>query len=155
MVTTPLHNREGLGEGLLLEGLLGGGSHLRTIGILVAQHVTGKLDDHHLHAQTDAEGGDVVGATILRSDNLTLDATLSEARTNQYACHVTQLVGHIITGHLLAVDEMDLCLHVIVDACQVQTLADALVSVLQVVFAHQCNVHFAGSAALLVEEVVP
>ena len=50
---------------------------------------------------------------------------------------------------------MNAHLHIVVDAGQVETLADALVGILQVVFAHQSHMYLALGIALLVEEVVP
>ena len=96
MVITPLHIREGLG----------GGSHLRAIGILVAQHVAGELNDHHLHAQTDAEGWNVVGTGIFCSNDLTLDATLTEARTYHDTRHAVELVTNILLCNLFAIDKV-------------------------------------------------
>ena len=78
-VITPLLFREGLG----------GGSHFCTIRIFVAEDVTGKLDDHHLHTQTNAEGGDVVSTSVFRSYNFSFYATLSEARTDNKPRHAT------------------------------------------------------------------
>ena len=137
------------------DGVLGVCRHLAAVGILVAQHIPCKLNDHHLHAQADAEGWDVVCASIFGSNDLSLNAPLPEPRTDQHSCHAVQQCGGIACRQLLAVDEMNLGLHVVVDASQVQTLADALVGILQVVLAHQCNVHLTGSLALLVQKVVP
>ena len=50
---------------------------------------------------------------------------------------------------------MDLGLHIIIYTCQIQTLADALIGILEVVFAHQSDVDLTSGVALFVEEVVP
>ena len=92
---------------------------------------------------------------ILCGDNLSLDAPLPEPRTYDEPRQSLQFLGNVLWGDLLAVDELDLHLHVIVDACQVQTLTDTLVSILQVVLAHQSDVDHLGGFALLVEEGVP
>ena len=129
--------------------------HLRTVSILVAQHVARKLNDHHLHTQTDAEGGNIVRTGVFRGDNLAFDTTLTEARTNQHALHALQFLCDILLCHLLAVDEVDLCFYIIIYTSQVQTLTDTLIRILQVVLANQSDVHLLRGIALLVEEVVP
>ena len=131
------------------------GVHLGTIGVLVAQHVAGKLDDHHLHAETDAEGGNVVRAAVLGGDDLALDAALSEAGADDDARHALYFGGNVLRRQVLTVDEVNLRLYIIIYACQVQTLAYRLVGVLQVVLAHQSDVYLALGVALLVQEVVP
>ena len=70
--------------------------HLARVGILVAQHVAGELDHHHLHTQADAEGRDVVGAGVVGSDDLALDASLAESRTDDYAILTLQLLSHVL-----------------------------------------------------------
>ena len=55
------------------------GIHFSAVGILVAQDIAGKLDDHHLHTETDAEGRNIVRTGVFRSDNLAFDATLTKA----------------------------------------------------------------------------
>ena len=45
---------------------------------------------------------------------------------------------------------MQLGFHIIIYTCQVKTLADALVGILQVVFAHQSDMYFSLGIALLV-----
>ena len=92
---------------------------------------------------------------IFGSDNLSLDATLSEARTDDYTLQVFQLLGDVFAGNLFTVHKVHANLHVVVDACQVQTFADALVCILQVVLTHQADMYLACCLALLVKEVVP
>ena len=92
---------------------------------------------------------------VFRSDNLAFDATLTKAWTNNDACHAVELRGDILGGYVFAVNEMNAHLHIVVDAGQVETLADALVGILQGVFAHQSHMYLALGIALLVEEVVP
>ena len=58
-------------------------------------------------------------------------------------------------SHFLTVDKVQPYLHIVIDACEVQTLADTLVGILQVVFAHERHMDLTVGFALLVEEVVP
>ena len=129
--------------------------HLTAIGILVTQHVAGKLYHHHLHTQTDTEGGDVMGAGVFGSNNLALYTTLTEAGANNDTLQALQLLGYILLCNLLAVHKVQLGLHIVVDTSQIQALADALVGILEVVLTNKTDVHLAGSVALLVQEVVP
>ena len=131
------------------------GHHLTAVGILIAQHVSCKLNHHHLHTETDAEGRHIVGSAIRCSHDFALDAPLTEPGTDQHACQPAQLVGHILSRHFLAINEADFGLHAVVDTSQTETLANALIGILQVVLAHQPYANLAGSAALFVQEVVP
>lgn len=79
--------------------------HLTAVRIGIAQYVSRKLYHHHLHAQADTEGGDVVLTTIACCAYLTLDTTLSKARADKYAGAVLQEFGSIAVGELLAVHE--------------------------------------------------
>ena len=135
--------------------MLGVGGELHAVGIGIAQHIAGKLNHHHLHAQTDAEGGDIVGAGVFGGDNLTLDTATAEARTNHHASQSFQLLGHVLFCDFFAVHKVQTDFHIVVDTCQVQALANALIGILQVVFAHQSDVHLAGGVALLVEKIAP
>ena len=56
---------------------------------------------------------------------------------------------------MLAVDEVDLRLHIVIDASQVQTLTDALVGILQVVFSHKGHMYLTRGVTLFVEEFAP
>ena len=50
---------------------------------------------------------------------------------------------------------MNFCFYIVVDASQIQALANALVGILQVVLAHQPDVNLAGGVALLFKERMP
>ena len=50
---------------------------------------------------------------------------------------------------------MDLRLHVVVDTCEVQTLTDTLIGILEVVLTHEGHMHLMRGVALFLEEVVP
>ena len=61
--------------------------HFRAVRILVAQNVAGEFNHHHLHAQTDSKRRNILSPAILRRHNLALDASLTEARTDNDARH--------------------------------------------------------------------
>ena len=52
--------------------------HLCAVGISKSQHIAGELNHHHLHTQTNAESGDVVGAGILNGGDLSFDVRIPD-----------------------------------------------------------------------------
>ena len=92
----------------------GGGIHLGRIGLTQSKHITGKLDDHALHAKADAECGNIVLATPLQGYKLALDASLAESRRNDYAVERRQQLIDIAGIELLGVDIHELELVVVI-----------------------------------------
>ena len=137
------------------DGMLGFWVHFRAVGIGKSEDVAGKFDDHHLHAEADAEGGDVVGAGVLNGCDFAFDASPAETGADDGSCHAFELGCHVFGRDVFAVDEVEFHLHIAVDASQVEAFADGLVGILQVVLADECHVYFMGGLTLLVEEVVP
>ena len=88
--------------------------HLATVGVGVTEHVASELDDHHLHAEADAEGGDVVCAAVVGCHNLSLDATLSESRADEDAVLTLELLCHVVLCEVFGIDEGDVHLAVVV-----------------------------------------
>ena len=131
------------------------GVHLAAIGIGQAENVARKLDDHHLHAQTDAEAGHIVGAGILGGQNLALRAALSEARADDEAVHRLEFLFKVFAGEKLGVDERYLHLAVVVGGGVREALVDTLVGILQVVLAHKADAHHLRGRAAQFEEVTP
>ena len=60
VVGTQSHGATQVGNGLLLlhhvDDIVRSIGHLARVGVFVTQHVAGKLDDHHLHAEANAKG---------------------------------------------------------------------------------------------------
>ena len=159
-VGSEAHSAAHAGDGLLLfhevdDGVLCVGCHLCAVGIGVAERVAGKFDDHHLHAEADAEGGDVVGAGVLDGGDFAFGASLSETGADDGSCHAAEFFFHVIGGDVFAAHEVGFHLHAAVDAGEVEAFADGFVGVLQVVLADECHVYFAGGSVLFVEKVVP
>ena len=132
-----------------------GGVHLAAVGIGETQDVPGELDDHHLHSQTNAETRDVVRTRILRSQDLPGNPPLTESRTDYDSGHPGQQLCHVLLRDTLAAYKVDPHLHAIIDTGKGQAFPDALVSILQVVFAHEGHVHLTGGILLFLQEVVP
>ena len=72
--------------------------HLTAVGILVAQHVAGKFDDHHLHTQTDAEGGNIMSAGVFGGNDFSFNTAQAEPWANHDALQAIQLLGYILHG---------------------------------------------------------
>ena len=93
VVSTQAHGAAHVLHCLLLlhevdDGVLGVCRHLAAVGILIAQYITCKLNDHHLHAEADAKGREVMCTSIFGSNYFTLSTALPEARTDDDARHV-------------------------------------------------------------------
>lgn len=129
--------------------------HFAAVGVVVAQYVACELNHHHLHAEADAERGNVVRTCIFGGYDFSFDATLSESGANHYACHALQAFLYILFGEFLTVHEMSLDLVVIVSTGMCKRLQNTLVSVLQVVFADQGDVDDFGRFVAAVEERAP
>ena len=129
--------------------------HLATVSIFKSQHMTRKLNNHHLHTQTDSKGWNIMNPTVFRSDNLAVDASLTKARTDHDACHVMKFLCDILIRQILAVDEVEFYFHIVINTCEVQTFPDALVGILQVILPDQPNMHFTHGVTLFVKEVMP
>ena len=56
--------------------------YFTTVGIIIAQDVTCKLDYHHLHTQTNAECGNIVRTSIVGSNDFPFDTALPEPWTD-------------------------------------------------------------------------
>src|SRR5690554_1520852 len=76
--------------------MLGGLVEFGGIGVLPAQHVAGKLDDRHLHAQADAQIGNVVFTGVAGGGNLAFHTTQAEAAWHQDGINVFQLAGAVL-----------------------------------------------------------
>ena len=120
--------------------------HFAAVGIGVSQHIARKFDGHALHAEADAECRHVVCAAVFGSDELSFDSSLAEARADDDSVHVFKLFFHVSFSQLLAVDEMDISLVVIVGCSLRQCFEDGFVCVLQVVFSYQSDFHHFRSA---------
>ena len=86
-----------------------------------------------------AEGGDVVGAGIGDGGHLALRSAGAEARADDDAVKGRKGFLDVLLGEVLAVDVGDIHFLPCVDAGNVKALADALVGVLEVVFADKSD----------------
>ena len=114
---------------------------LAGIGVLVAQHIAGKFNDHDLHTKADAKAGHMVLAGVLGGLDHALDAAVAKAAGHDDAVHVRKsfLAGSLI-GQILAFHPADLHLTVVLKPGVVQAFHHREVCIVQLdVLAHQCN----------------
>src|SRR5690606_10848222 len=109
-------------------GVLGGLVELGGVGIVPAQHIAGEFDDSHLHAQADAQIGDLVLAGIAHGGDLAFHAAQAEAAGHQDGIHVFQLAGAILLDGF-RVDIAHVDLGAALDAGVAQGLDQRLVGV--------------------------
>ena len=129
--------------------------HLAAVSIGIAKHVASELYDHHLHTQTNSQTGHIVRARIFHGKDLSLDATLSEAGANHQAILPIELLRQVLGQEKLGVDKADHDLAMVVGGRMRKTLKNRLVGILQVVLAHQTNMHLTRSRLAQVEEAQP
>ncbi len=89
--------------------------NLGAVGIGVAQNGAGKFNSHHLHAQSDTEGGNIVFAAMLCGDNFALNTALTSTWTDNDTIHAFELLSHVFRGEFVALNEV--CLHFAVVVC--------------------------------------
>ena len=160
-ISAQSHSATHVGDALLLfhqvdDIMLGVRVKFYAIGIGHAQHITGKLDDHALHTQTDAEGGHIVLTAPLQRHIFALGASLTETRSDDDTVLARQLLLNIGIGQVLTVDIVNLDLVVVIGSCLEQCLVNALVGILQRnILAHQTDAHLLLGVVKFVEEVVP
>ena len=104
---------------------------LGAVGVLQAGEVARDLDGRHLHAQADAEVGQLVLARVLRGEDLALDAALAEAAGHEDGIEAVELV-RVGRRERLGIDVLDLHARMVVNACMAQRLVERLVRVRQV-----------------------
>ena len=128
----------------------GGLGKFRGGRVVIAQYMPRELNDRHLHAQADAEVGDVVLPGIAAGADHALDAPVAEAAGHQDAGTARQMLLHIAGGQVLGVHPFDLHDGVIGRSGVIQRLHHREVRVMELgVLTHQ------GDADLLVGVLLP
>ena len=121
VIGTQTHGASHIGDTFLLlhdvNDVMGGTRvHFGAVGIFVAQYITGIFNNHHLHTETDAEGGNVVCAGVPGSHDFAFNASLAESRADDNAVLALEHFCHVVVGELFGVDEGEHCLVVVVGA---------------------------------------
>jgi len=69
--------------------------HFSGVGFDEAQDVSGKFDDHALHTQTNAKGGQIVFPAIFQCSKLPFNATIAKAGGDDKAVHALEFGGYV------------------------------------------------------------
>src|SRR4030081_2270441 len=133
----------------------GRGAELGGIGPFDADQIARRLDHRHLHAEADAKIGYVALACELRRADFALRAALAEAAGHQNAVDVFEKRRGILVLEHLALDPVEIDLHLVGDAAMRQRLDQRFVGVLHAgVFADDGNGHGTlGVAHPLIDDV--
>ena len=123
--------------------------HLGGVGPFHAGHVARELGDRDVHAQADAQIGDLRLAGDSSRSDLALDPAPAEAAWNQDPVGFEQPIAYrriaVPAFHLLGVDPVDLNGAVLQRAGMPQRLGHRQVGILELhVLAHQRDAHAAG-----------
>ena len=105
-------------------------AELGRVGVLDAAQIARRLDHRHLHAEADAEIRHVALARELRRADLALGAALAEAAGHQDAVDVLEERRRVLVLEDLALDPVEIDLHLVGDAAMRQRLDQRLVGVL-------------------------
>ena len=117
--------------------------------------MAGVLDGGHLHAQADAQVGNLLLAGKAHGANLAFHPALAKAAGHQDGVKAGQL-AHVVGGEGLGVNVVDLDLGMVVDAGVAQGLVERLVGVRQVgVLAAHGDAHRVSWVVHLAHQVVP
>ena len=160
-VSTQAHGRAHGGDVLLLllqanDGVGRVVHKLRGVGIRQAQHVARNLDDRHLHAQANAQEGDVVLAGVLHGLDLALHPAVAEAAGHQNAVHGADHLSGVAALQGLGIHAHDLHAAIIRRAGVGKALVDGFVRILQRdVLAHHRNAHAVRGVNDAAHELLP
>ena len=111
--------------------------HFSTVGIPVSENIPGEFNHHHLHPQTDSQSGNVMLPCVLRGQDFSFDAAMSETGTNHDTGKSGQCSPDILPGYVLAVEEYRLDPAVIISPSMCQAFLYAFVSVLEIILTDQ------------------
>src|SRR6185312_223713 len=100
------------------------------IGLLDADEIARGFDDSHLHAEADTEIRHVALARELRRADLALGAALAEAAGHQYTVDVLEERRRILVLEHLALDPVEIDLHLVGDAAMGERFDQRLIRIL-------------------------
>ena len=135
---------------------LAGRAELGRARVLDAGEVARRLDHRHLHAEADAEIRHVALARELRRADLALGAALAEAARHQDAVDVLEERRRVLLLEDLALDPVEIDLHLVGDAAVAERLDQRFVGVLQAgVLADDGDRHLAFRIADALVDLLP
>ena len=75
--------------------------HLARVCILIAEHVAGKFDNHHLHTEADTECRNIMLTGVLSCDYLALYASVAEAWTDEDSILTCEFLSYVLLCDVL------------------------------------------------------
>jgi len=129
---------------------------LGAVGAGQAADIAGVFDHRHLHAQTDAEIGDLVFPRIARRQDHAFDAAVAEAARHQHAVHVRQMTCRAVLLDFFRIDKFQFYPAVVGDAAVHERLIQAFVGIREVdVFARDADADFMGRMIKFFDHILP
>src|ERR1051325_3023362 len=129
---------------------------LRRVRADHARYVARELDRRALHAEADAEVGDLALAGVADGGQLSFHAARAEAGADQDAVHRGELAVVALLLQRLGVDVDDAHLHVVRDAAVRERLVERLVRVAELhVLADEADAHLVLRVAQLADDLLP
>src|SRR5699024_4400337 len=116
---------------------------LDTVRIVIADHIPGKGNDRHLHAQADTKIGDILSSRIVRRKNHSLRTTLSESARYENSVHASKLLLQVFLCNLLRVRPSKLNIRMAADSAVLQCFHHTEVGIVKLgIFSYDGNLDF-------------
>ena len=115
--------------------------NLSAVCIFIAQHITCKFNDHHLHSQTNTKSWNVMCTCIVCCSDFTFNTTLPKSWTNHNSILSCKLLFYILFCNFFRTNKCDINLVIIVRSCVRKTFTNTLISILQVVFTYKSDIN--------------
>ena len=119
-----------------------GGGRIQFYAVRVgeSEHISGKLHDGKLHAQAQAEIGDIVGSGVGNGINLSVDAPVAESAGNQNSVHVGEKPVRIFRSYFFRIHPFDPDTDMIGNTAVLERFHHADIGVMKLnIFAYQSN----------------
>ena len=75
---------------------------------MVANNITGKLNNGYLHTQTETQEGNIAGTGVMNSFYLSIDAAMAKASGNQDAVRIPQEFFRVFAGDGFRIYPLDI-----------------------------------------------
>ncbi len=119
-------------------------------------HVARRLDHRHLHAETDAEIGDLAGAGEFGGLDLSLGAALAETAGHEDRVKPREMRRRVLALEDLGIDPFDIDAHPVRHAAMHERFLDRLVGILELdILADDGHVHRAIGVLDAVHHILP
>ncbi len=130
--------------------------HFSRIGIRHAKHVSCKLNDHALHAETYSESRDIIFAAPPYGRQLSLYTPLPETRSYNHPVKIREHTAHVSAAHFLGIDIHQIQFPATISGGLYQRFIDRLVCILQLdILSDQTDTNLIPRSVKQTQELVP